>query len=39
MKNDTTISVIVCFTNENMTFITMILICFKLYSVMRMSFI
>ena len=30
MKNDTIVSVIVCFTNENMTFITMILICFKL---------
>ena len=36
MKNDTMVSVIICFTNETMTFITMI--CFKLCSVMRLSY-
>ena len=39
MKNDTIASVILCFTNETMTFITMTWICFKLCSVMRMSYI
>ena len=29
MKNDTIVSVIICFINETMTFITMTLICFR----------
>jgi hypothetical protein len=39
MKNDTIVSVIICLTNEPMTFITITLICFKLLvcSVMRIS--
>ena len=39
MKKYTVVSVIICFANETnvMTFITMI--CFKLCSVMRMSYI
>ena len=39
MKNDTIVSVIICFAYETTTFITMTLIFLKLCSVMRMSFI